>query len=272
MNLPASSLPAPDWDAAIAGLREAITATATVAARPNNHPNTEDTTLRLRGDTLAEAHNMLGRLLGRKGADTIDVAAEFREAIRLRPDFAEAHNNLGLVLLQAGDDQAGIAALREAVRINPEYADARVNLGAALTPADADEAIRELEQAVALAPNSVKAQFNLAVAYGASSRWGTAREIEKLRSVIALAPTFARAHLALGKALLPDGKVTEAIEELQQAARLEPDSGEVHYQLGLALARAGRGAEATVELQKGRELVAAGDRHENAGLDVAEGR
>ena len=54
---------------------------------------------------------MLGLLLGRKGADSSEVAAEFREAIRLRPDFAEAHNNLGLVLIQAGDDQAGIAAL-----------------------------------------------------------------------------------------------------------------------------------------------------------------
>ena len=31
-----------------------------------------------------------------------------------------------------------------------------------------DEAIRELEKAVALAPTSVKAQFNLAIAYGAS--------------------------------------------------------------------------------------------------------
>ncbi len=68
------------------------------------------------------------------------VAAEFREAIRLRPDFAEAHNNLGLVLIQAGDDQAGIAALREAVRLGPDYADAHANLGAALTPTDADEA------------------------------------------------------------------------------------------------------------------------------------
>ena len=50
---------------------------------------------------------MLGLLLGRKGADSSDVAAEFREAIRLRPDFADAHNNLGLVLIQAGDDAGG---------------------------------------------------------------------------------------------------------------------------------------------------------------------
>ena len=63
------------------------------------------------------------------------------------------------MLIQTGDDPGGIAALREAVRLAPEYADAHANLGAALTPTDADESIRELEKAVALAPDSVKAQF-----------------------------------------------------------------------------------------------------------------
>ena len=200
------------------------------------------------------------------------MAAEFREAIRLRPDFAEAHNHLGLVLIQTGEDEAGIAALREAVRISPDYAEARANLGAALTPTDADAAIRELEKAVALAPASVNTQFNLAVAYGASGKAGPAKEIQQLRKVIELAPAFARAHLALGKALLRDGKVPDAVAALQEASRLEPKSGEAHYQLGLALARAGRQEEATAELQKGRDFVAADDRNQRAALDVAEGR
>ena len=120
----------------------------------------------------------------------------------------------------------------------PDYADAHDNLGAALTPTN-PEAITELEKAVALAPESVKAQFNLAIAYGASPDHGPAKEIEQLRKVVGLAPGFARAHLALGQALLQDGKVADAVEELQETARLEPGSGEAHYQLGLALARAG---------------------------------
>ena len=98
LNLPSPSLPTPDWDAAIAALRQALTPTR----------------------ARADAHNVLGLLLGRKGADSTEVAAEFREAIRLRPDFAEAHNNLGLVLIQAGDDQAGIAALARGSRISPD--------------------------------------------------------------------------------------------------------------------------------------------------------
>jgi tetratricopeptide (TPR) repeat protein len=90
--------------------------------------------------------------------------------------------------------------------------------------------------------------------------------------VIEMAPDFPRAHLALGKALLQDGKALEAVEALQKAVRLEPEGGEANYQLGLALVRAGRKEEGAAQLERGRELVAAGDRAQNALLDIADGR
>ena len=250
LHTSSTALPAPDWDNAIAGLRELL------AKDPKR----------------ADAHNVLGLLLGRKGSPSSEVVAEFREAVRLRRDFAEAYDNLGLVLTQSGNDPEAISAFREAVRIRPDYADAHANLGAVLTPTDSEEAIRELEKAIALAPELVKAEFNLAEAYGSNPKHGPTKQIELLRKVIASAPTFARAHQALGKALLQDGKMTEAIAELQEAVRLDPQSGESHYQLGLALARAGRKDEGTTEVQKGRELSATDDRNQNANLDINEGR
>ena len=54
--------------------------------------------------------------------------------------------------------------------------------------------------------------------------------------------------------------------------KLEPEGGEANYQLGLALVRAGRKEEGAAQLKRGRELVAAGDRAQNALLDVADGR
>ncbi|MGC2181921.1 MAG: tetratricopeptide repeat protein [Terriglobales bacterium] len=250
LNIQNPSPPEPDWDSAISALREAI------AKKPDQ----------------PDAHNLLGLLLGRKGADKSEVVAEFREAVRLRPKFAQAYNNLGLVLTQTDDDEGAVAAFHEAIRIAPDYADAHANLGAALIPTDGEQAIRELEKAVALDPSSVKAQFNLATAYGASPKYGAVKEIELLRNVIAASPNFARAYLALGKALLQDGKVPEAVTELQEAARLDPQSGEAHYQLGLALSRAGRKDEAATELKRGRELTSADDRYQNVNLDISEGR
>jgi tetratricopeptide (TPR) repeat protein len=249
LNAP-SSPPTPDWDSAIAGLREAL------AKAPNR----------------ADAHNMLGLLLGRKGADSNEVLAEFREAIRLRPDFAAAHNNIGLVLTQSDDDEAAIAEFREAIRIQPNFADAHSNLGATFTATDVEQAIAELEKAVSLDPTSVKAQFNLAVAYGGSSNRDAGKEIEQLRKVISLSPTFARAHLALGKALIQEGNLLQAVSELREAVRLEPQSGEAHYQLGLALARVGKRDEGASEVRKGQELSAADERNQNANLDISEAR
>lgn len=245
-----SAVPTPDWDGAISALHEAAS----------------------KGPDTPELHNMLGLMLGRKGADSNQVLAEFRQALRLRPDYAEAHDNMGLVLAQNGDDDKATAEFREATRIRPDYADAHANLGAVLLLSDVDEAIAELEKAVSLDPTLVSAQFNLAEAYGNSPSHGTAKQIEQLRKIISIAPDFARAHMALGKALLHDGKVNDAVAELREATRLDPASGEAHYQLGLALARSGQQQDGAAEVTKGRELSSADERNQNAELDISEGQ
>lgn len=245
-----STVPMPDWDGAISALRKTL----------------------LKSSDAAELHNMLGLMLGRKGSPSNEVLAEFREALRQRPNYAEAHNNIGLVLAQNGEDEKATAEFREAVRIRPDFADAHANLGAVLTLTDVEEAIVELEKAVSLDPGLIKAQFNLAEAYGNSPSHGVAKQIEQLRKIISVAPDFARAHLSLGKALLHDGQVNDAVAELQEATRLEPMSGEAHYQLGLALMRSGKQEEAAAEVKKGRELSSADERNQNAELDISEGR
>jgi tetratricopeptide (TPR) repeat protein len=245
-----SAAPTPDWDGAISAIREGIS----------------------KGPDFPEIHNMLGLLLGRRGNESNEVLGEFRQALRLRPDYAEAHNNMGLVLAQSGEDEKAAAEFREAARIRPEYADAHANLGAVLLLSDVEGAIAELEKAVSLDPTLIKAQFNLAEAYGNSPGLGTAKQIEQLRKIISIAPDFARAHLALGKALLHDGKVSDAVAELRETTRLDATSGEAHYQLGLALARSGQQEEAAAEVRKGRELSSADERNQNAELDVSEAR
>lgn len=50
-----------------------------------------------------------------------EAAGQYAEVVRLRPDSAEAHNNLGNTLLQLG-------RLDEALRLKPDFAEARDNL------------------------------------------------------------------------------------------------------------------------------------------------
>ena len=73
---------------------------------------------------LANALNNQGK--------TVEAIAAFREAIRLKPDYAEAHSSLGLALGMQGKLVEAIAAYREAIRSKADYAEAHCNLGAAL--------------------------------------------------------------------------------------------------------------------------------------------
>ncbi|HZB45035.1 MAG TPA: tetratricopeptide repeat protein, partial [Pyrinomonadaceae bacterium] len=59
-------------------------------------------------------------------------AVEFlREAVRLKPGHAAAHNSLGVAHYHAGRRAEALASFRVAVRANPSYAAARDNLGVA---------------------------------------------------------------------------------------------------------------------------------------------
>ena len=74
-----------------------------------------------------EAYNNLGKdLLAEERLN--EAAAQFRTAIRIRPDFAEAHNNLGGVLYSAGNKADAAVEFREALRLRPDYEDAKKNL------------------------------------------------------------------------------------------------------------------------------------------------
>jgi tetratricopeptide (TPR) repeat protein len=57
---------------------------------------------------------------------------DYQETLRLQPDRAEAHNNLGTAFQQQGRTGEAIREFLEALRLKPDYADARKNLIVAL--------------------------------------------------------------------------------------------------------------------------------------------
>ena len=71
---------------------------------------------------------MLGVALMNQG-EVNKAIYQFREAIRLEPDLATAHNNLGSALASQGKLDEAIAEFREAIRLKPDDAVAHTNLG-----------------------------------------------------------------------------------------------------------------------------------------------
>jgi superkiller protein 3 len=177
-----------------------------------------------------------------------------------------------LVYVQTGNDEKAIAAFREAIRLRPDYADAHQNLGAVLTTSDADEAVGELEAALKLQPRLLKAQYNLALAYEVSPRHGPSRAIEQMRELVAAQPDYPRAEFVLGRLFLRQGKAEEAVKHLRRSVEQEPGFGAARYQLGLALSRTGKRDEGDAEIRKGRELIAADENRQAAALDLSAAR
>lgn len=72
--------------------------------------------------------------------------------------------------------------------------------------------------------------------------------------VVAKRPSNARAHVAMGNALLSRERVDEAIASFRRAVELRPDDADAHVSLGSGLARVGALREAIAEYGEGLRL------------------
>ena len=57
-----------------------------------------------------------------------EAIRQLQETLRLRPDHAQAHNNLGTAFYQQGRVGEAIQQFQEALKLRPDYVDARRNL------------------------------------------------------------------------------------------------------------------------------------------------
>ncbi len=87
--------------------------------------------LRLQPDS-AEAHINLGNAWAQVPGRLKDAIAQYEEALRLQPDFAPGWHNLGVSWLHLGNLPAAAAAFREELRLSPNDPAARQALAAAL--------------------------------------------------------------------------------------------------------------------------------------------
>jgi Flp pilus assembly protein TadD len=69
----------------------------------------------------ARNHNNLGISLAKVGR-TDEAVTQFREAVRLDPDFPDAHYNLGMLLLALDQPNEATTQLREVLRLKPDDA------------------------------------------------------------------------------------------------------------------------------------------------------
>jgi protein O-mannosyl-transferase len=86
----------------------------------------------------------------------------YQEALRIKPDYAEAHCNLAIILFNEGRVAEAEAGFREALKYKPDLVDAHNNLGIALIHKNEfHEAAAHFAKALELQPGYVVAKQNL---------------------------------------------------------------------------------------------------------------
>jgi Flp pilus assembly protein TadD len=89
------------------------------------------------------------------------------EVIQLRPDFAEAHSTLGMLLFRSGNASGGMAEIDKAIELEPNLAQAHLLRAAALLQLGRlAEGRQELQLVLKLQPSNPAAAQMLGALYG----------------------------------------------------------------------------------------------------------
>jgi len=100
--------------------------------------------LDIRSD-IPDFHNNLGLCLRQQGR-LREAQACYRQALAIKPDYAVAYNNLGLDLQATGEVAEAVTAFKKALQLQPQFAEAHWNLGLAyLTQGNLAEGWAEYE-------------------------------------------------------------------------------------------------------------------------------
>jgi tetratricopeptide (TPR) repeat protein len=210
-------------------------------------------TLRIKPND-ARAHYNLGIVLERAG-DTAGAISHYELAVRIQPGFAMAHYNLAIALQRAGKVGDAIKQYEQVLGLEPGFAEAEAhnNLGNALAQTGKiAEAIAHYQQALWINPDFAEAHDSLGTAL---YRTGKPEEaVEHLLRALRINPDYADAHSNLGAVYQSLGKLPEAVAQYDLALRSKPDFVEAQYNLGLALEKLGRTPEATEHYQRALKL------------------
>jgi tetratricopeptide (TPR) repeat protein len=152
---------------------------------------------------------------------TDEAIADLQRAIRIYPDYFEAHRMLGQVYMDQGKWDKAETSLQQAVKIDPKAVSALTALGEVYRREKKyDEAQKILEEALKLDNNSWESNFTLG-----RINWEL-KDLAKAGRYVArsieLQPNVAEGHLLAGNIFMRAGLPENALIEYEEYLRLAP--------------------------------------------------
>lgn len=187
--------------------------------------------------------------------------------LSLNPDSAIAHNNLGTIFMDQGDDERALKEFDLAIKSNPRLMNAWINRGNILTrrgdltgAKEADlAAIRSIDATKALRPDDLLGYYSLGEKLEKEGKVEEA--LKTFINAAERAPTIAEAQYNAAVMLHKHGRTEQAVEFYTKAVGLNPKMLDARYALAALLAERGLLPEAALQL---RAIVAIDPGYEQA--------
>ena len=152
-------------------------------------------------------------------------------------------NNLGIAYLDQLQYSDALRAFGEVLKLRPDYADGHINVG--LTYIEWEkyaEARGSLEKALSLGPGNARALYYLALVERREGHCD--QEIADLQKVVAEYPKSRDARRELGISYYQQHRYTDAREQFEALQTIDPDDLAAHYNLAVLYRRMGMKKEA----------------------------
>jgi len=158
----------------------------------------------------------------------------YREAIQLKPGYAEVYNNLGVALYNKNNHEEAVRQCKQAIELNPEYAEAYYNLANSLKALDdVPGAIINYKRALKLKDDYVEAYNNLGIVLKLVGEFN--ESIESLDRAIAIRPDFSLAYHNLSNTLQDTGDLELSILKDCDALIINPNYRDVWTSIGFTI-------------------------------------
>jgi Flp pilus assembly protein TadD len=159
-----------------------------------------------------------------------DAAQAYRQALKVKPDLAEAHYGLGLALARLERYQEAVNSFQAALHHKPGWSKALKDLGVTYLKLKRwPEAEKAFKTALTHQPQDAEAYYDLGVAEGRQGKHKEAREA--FEKALRLKPDYVQALNNLGMADIKLNRWADAKSSFEKALGLKADDPEAH--LGL---------------------------------------
>lgn len=164
-----------------------------------------------------------------------DKAVEcYNKALRVKPDYAAAYNNLGNVFKEKGDKELAIRNYKLAIKLKPNYAEYHNNIGIIYKENNSiNFAKQSFKQAISLKSDYAEAYYGLGLALEKNGEFPSA--IKSYESALIYKPNYPEVFFNLGNIYTKKGDYELSFKNYVNAIKLKKNYYEAYFNLSLSL-------------------------------------